>query len=129
VIAIYPITAVILDGTSPTDGTEPRLPYPQSLAIPACTDASILVSFIGQDASAYVATGTVLLAVNGTVLISGTVATSSSAITLGIAASQTAISSKVYSYSVALVSMATGGGKSSVVPESIYAIVPNEYEP
>lgn len=122
--AIYPITAVFLDGTTPTDGTAPRLPYAQTIAIPAGTDASILVSCIGQNAAAYVTSGTILLAVAGAVLASGTL-TSASSVTLGITASQTAVTAKVYGYSLAFLS--TGNIVSSVVPESIYAILPNEY--
>lgn len=125
---IYTITAVFQDGTAPTDGSEPRLPYTQALSIPATTDASVVVSLIGQNASAYVTSGTLLLSVAGSVLASGTF-TSASGVTLGIVASQTAIASKVYSWSMAFVAAATGSAKSQVVPESIFAILPNEYEP
>lgn len=126
--AVYPITAVFLDGTDPGDGLEPLIPFAQTLAIPAGTDASVVVSLIGQDSDPYITSGTLLLAVAGSVLASGTL-TSASSVTLGIAATQTAITAKVYPWSMAFVAAATGSAKASVVPESIFAILPNEYEP
>ena len=133
--AQYPITAVFLDGTTPDDGSEPRLPYAQTIAIPAGTDADVMVTCIGQDGEAYSTYGTLTLAVAGSVLTTGTLGSvlitgtvvSGSTATLSISASGTAVTARVYPYSMSFVAT-SGTSVWPVVPESIYAILPNENE-
>ena len=121
----YPVVAVFLDGTTPSDGSEPLLPYAQQLGIAAGSTANVVVSCIGQNGTAYPVIGTMYLSLAGTIIASGTLASASS-VTLGITATQTSITSKVYPYSMEFVAT-TGSAIWAVVPESIFAILPNEH--
>ncbi len=51
--AIYSITAVFLDGTTPTDGSEPLLPFAQDLEVPQWTDGTLSIVAVGSDGEAY----------------------------------------------------------------------------
>ncbi len=59
--AKYPITAVFLDGTTPSDGSEPLLPFAQDLEVPRWTDGRLSVTCVGGNGSAYNITGGALI--------------------------------------------------------------------
>ncbi len=50
--AQYPITAVFLDGSTPTEG-EPLLPFAQDLAVPQWTDGTLSIVAVGSDGEAF----------------------------------------------------------------------------
>lgn len=137
-VPVYRVTAVFLDGTVPTDGTQPLLPIPQDLSWPKWSDGRVLITAIGQNGAAFsLSGGAFIFTVKARPTDTDPIISREATITVSaggvdaayvpIGSNDVGISTKSYGYTLEFIDV--NGKIWEPIPLGTFAVEPSDYTP